>query len=96
MANIVPVSSALRELLCPKLEAKAPKKLVFLFLKIPPQEEMPGLPIEAPSMLHLIQLKIGGCHTTSIILGALGGMRKTLNALRIVKSIIEEVAWKLL
>jgi len=57
---------------------------------------MPGLPIEAPSMLHLIQLKIGGCHVTSIILGELGGMRKTLNDLRIVKSIIEEVAWKLL
>ncbi|MCI89220.1 hypothetical protein A2U01_0110508, partial [Trifolium medium] len=28
------------------------------FLKTPPQEELPGLPAEAPSILHFIQFKI--------------------------------------
>lgn len=45
-----------------------------------------------PSVLHLIQLKIGGFQITSIIFGALGGCTETLNFFKIMKSNMEEEA----
>jgi hypothetical protein len=71
MAIIAPTSSAFKEELIPRLKEKAPKNKASEFLNIHPQEERPGLSKEAPSQLHLTQLKIGGYHNTSFILGAL-------------------------
>jgi hypothetical protein len=48
------------------------KKSASLFLKMPPQEEMPGLPLEAPSILHLIQLGKGGFQKISLTIGIFG------------------------
>lgn len=49
-----------------------------------------GCIIAAPSVLHLIQSKIGGCQTTSIILGAFGGWIDTLNFFKIIKSVMDD------
>jgi len=59
-------------------------------LKIPPQadvREFDELPI-----LHLIHSKIGGCHMTYMIWGALGGCTLTLNFFRMIKSAIADDA----
>jgi hypothetical protein len=66
-----PASSTFKEELIPKLNEYAPKNAASEFLKIAPQDEISGLPNEAPSQLHLTQFRIGGCHITSLILGAL-------------------------
>jgi hypothetical protein len=79
MASIAPISSEFREVLIPRFEANAPKRDALEFLNKPPQAERPGLPNEAPSQLHLTQFKIGGCQTTSLILGALPEFILTLN-----------------
>jgi len=63
-------------------------------MKIPPQLEGPGFPLQAPSMLHLIQLKTGGCQRTSLILGALLYLTLTKKALRRTKFVIEDDAWR--
>jgi hypothetical protein len=59
------------------------------FLKIPPHEAFPGLPLDAPSILHLIQFRRGGCHRTSLRIGALGWWIEILNNFRKEKSLIE-------
>jgi len=59
------------------------------FLKIPPQAEIPGLPFDAPSILHFNRLFWGGCHKTSLVTGAFGWWIVHLKALRIVKSTME-------
>jgi hypothetical protein len=56
----------------PKGSAKANKKSAELSLKTPPHEAMPGLPLEAPSTLHLVQFKEGGSQITSLRTGTLG------------------------
>lgn len=58
-------------------------------LKMPPQDDVHGLPEEAPSVLHLIQLRGGGCQITLVIKGSLGCLMLTLKILRMVKSLIE-------
>jgi len=55
----------------PRLKQNAPKKSALASLKMPPQAAGPGLPITAPSILHFIQLKIGGCHIISLMTVAL-------------------------
>ncbi|RHN56408.1 hypothetical protein MtrunA17_Chr5g0429161 [Medicago truncatula] len=79
----------------PKLKANAPMKSAFESLKIPSQAEGPGLPLDAPSMLHLSQCIMGGCHRTSLMIGALPKFILTEKALRITKSIMVEFALRL-
>lgn len=57
--------------------------LELLSLKIHPQEDM--FPLVEPSVLHLTQFGEGGCQITSMIFGALGGWRMTLNFFSITK-----------
>ncbi|WJX74888.1 hypothetical protein P8452_58489 [Trifolium repens] len=90
MESMAAVNSAFREVFIPILRAKAPKKEALAFLKIPPQAEIPGLPTDAPSQLHLIQFKIGGCQRTSLILGALPKFLLTWNFWRSTNSEILE------
>jgi hypothetical protein len=59
------------------------------FLKIPPQVALPGLPLDAPSMLHLKQFHRGGCQHTSLRIGTLGWWMVILNNFRKVKSLKE-------
>lgn len=70
--------------------AKQRRNLESLFLKIPPQEEV--VFVAAPSVLHLIQSKMGGCQRTSIIFGAFGGWIDTLNFFKMIKSVIDDEA----
>jgi len=53
------MSSARRAEDKPILIAKAPKNSEFAFLKRQPQAEIPGFPLEAPSVLHFTQLRTG-------------------------------------
>jgi len=75
--------------------AKAPRKSEVEFRNRPPQADCPGLPKEAPRVLHLTQLKIGGFQRTSLMIGAFGGLIITSKCLRITKSEIEELATSL-
>jgi hypothetical protein len=50
---------------------------------------MPGLPFEAPSMLHLNQFKKGGCQQTSLRIGTLGWWILILNIFKKEKSLME-------
>lgn len=43
---------------------KKPKVIADRSLKIPTQPAGPGAPLAAPSVLHLIQLQIGGVQST--------------------------------
>jgi hypothetical protein len=63
-----------------------------LFLKIPPAEALTGFFVEAPSVFTLIQEAKGGDHITSLIVGALGGLMLTLQALRIRNSNMSPLA----
>jgi len=72
---------------CPKNSAKQPKQSPSRSLKMPPQEEGLGLPCEAPSVLHFVQLIKGGTQITYMIEGALGGWISILNSLRKEKSL---------
>jgi hypothetical protein len=90
IALIAPESSAWYALPIPVFSAKQSKNLASLSLNIPPQDE--DVLVADPSVLHLIQRKIGGCQTTSIILGAFGGWIQTLNFFKIIKSDIEDEA----
>jgi hypothetical protein len=56
---------------------------------MPPQEEMPGFPIEAPHVLHLIQEWMGGFQIISLIIGALGLWIVTLKCFKMEKSLME-------
>lgn len=62
----------------------------LLFLKMSTQAAWPRFPRAVPYVLHLIILRIGGCHITSIILGAFGWWLLILKAFRIKKSSIDE------
>jgi len=53
---------------------------------MPPQDER--LPFVDPSVLHLIQKGGGGCQMTSMIKGALGGCKVTLNFLNMTKLVM--------
>ena len=83
MALIAPDNSACKEFPIPAFSPKQRRKSDLLSLKIPPQEER--LPFVDPSVLHLIQKGGGGCQMTSIINGALGECKVTLNFFRITK-----------
>jgi hypothetical protein len=50
---------------------------------------MSGLPLEASSVLHLIQFKRGGCHIISLITGILGWWMQILNIFKKLKSLME-------
>lgn len=52
------------------VESKATEKVSSKVSKIPPQAAIPRAPLAAPSVLHLIEEKIGGCQWTSFMLGA--------------------------
>jgi len=90
MAVIAPTSSAFSALPFTTLKAKLPKWSTLPSLKIPPLPAKPVRPDAAPSVLHFIQSKNGGCQITSIVVGGLGGLMLTLKALRSTKSEIEE------
>lgn len=47
--------------------------------KDPPQPAAPGAPFATPSMLHFIQLQLGGYQLTRMTLGALPGFPVILN-----------------
>jgi len=79
----------MNEVETPKGLEKQPTQSASEFLKTPPQEEVPGLPDEAPLVLHLIQVGSGGFHKTYVIVGALGFLIVTLKAFRMVKSLME-------
>jgi len=79
----------MKEVETPRGSEKQPIQSASAFLKTPPQEEVPGLPEDAPSMLHLIQVGSGGFHITSVTFGALGCLMVTLKAFRMVKSLME-------
>jgi len=69
-------SHSTRQLACKEfpMPVFSPKQISiseFQFLKMPPQDDK--LPDVEPSVLHFVQFKGGGCHISSIILGALGG-----------------------
>jgi len=53
-----------------------------------PAAAFQGFFVAAPSVLTLIQLRMGGDHMTSTILGALGGWIGTLNDFIIANSLI--------
>jgi len=72
----------------PKFSAKQARKIASWFLKIPPQDEV--MLFDAPSVLHLIQLTIGGYQITSMMLGALGAWIFMLNFLKMIKSLWDE------
>jgi len=50
--------------------------------KIPPAEALLGFSVDAPSLFAFIQDVRGGNHITSFMVGALGGLMLTLQALR--------------
>jgi hypothetical protein len=62
IVNMSQVSSASKALPTHKLKAKLyiPRWSALEFLKIPPQAAMLGTPMDAPSVLHLIQQRAGG------------------------------------
>lgn len=60
IANITLVSSTNKEFWVPKFKTKQPKTHVLSFLKMSPQPAVPGLPLTAPSVLHLVQPWIRG------------------------------------
>jgi len=70
----------------PKFWAKQPIQIAFWFLNKPPQAAIEDVPAAALSMLHFIQLKVGGCQTTSMMLGGLGRWIVILKFLRIENS----------
>ncbi|KEH21618.1 hypothetical protein MTR_7g010555 [Medicago truncatula] len=87
---MAPLSLAVREFPKPRLKEKAPKNLALQSPTTPPQEEGPGLPLEAPSILHFIKLRIGGCQRTSLILGAFPNLKLDEKSLRRTKSWMED------
>jgi hypothetical protein len=64
-------------------------KSAALFLNIPPQEALPGLPFEAQSILHLVHFKRGGCQRTSLRIGTFGWCMEIRNSFKNEKSLIE-------
>jgi hypothetical protein len=70
MAFIAPHNSATNAEAIHVFSAKPYKKSALEFLNNPPQEEEEL--VEAPSVLHFIQLDKGGCQTTSLIVVGLG------------------------
>ena len=50
------------------------------------------LPIDAPSVLHLTQSRIGGDHRTSLLILGFEGLIVTSKDLRMEKSVIDELA----
>jgi len=87
---MTPISSSCKAFDMPKFATKQPMLSPFLFLNMPPQASGFGLPKAVPSILHLIRLRIKGCHITSMILGALGWWVSILKAFSIIKSSIED------
>lgn len=75
----------------PRLTEKAPRKLAFASLKRPWQAAIPGLPIDAPSVLYLIQSRIGGDQRTSLLIVGFERLILTSNDLRMEKSVIDEL-----
>jgi len=73
-----------------KLLAKQPRQAALEFLNILPHEDWSWLATDAPSVLHLIQVWIGGDKITSLIKGALGGCTLMLKCFKIVNSSIEQ------
>lgn len=60
IALITPHSSTNKKLSIPNPSSNHPKNKAGQFLKTSPQDDNPRFPLEAPSQLHLIQLRIGG------------------------------------
>lgn len=54
-----------------------------MFMNIPPQDEV--WEFDDPSELHLIQVEIGGCQMTSVILGAFAGVQVDIKFLQYQK-----------
>ncbi|KEH40426.1 transmembrane protein, putative [Medicago truncatula] len=75
------------------LQQNHPEKGHFFPLKIPPQEAM--FLAEAPSKLHLIQLRMGGFQITSLIMFVLGGLILTRKDFSIENSAILVLAGSL-
>jgi hypothetical protein len=85
-------NSACKAFLFPKNWEKQPMHKPSEFLNTPHAKAFTRFFVEVPSVLTFIQVGKGGDQITSLMVGALGGLMLTLQALRLLNSNISPLA----